>query len=191
MKQSELSQNKKRQFADSLKQLMKKKSLQKITIQEIADLCGSSRYTFYYHFKDIYDLLYWMFQEEAKALIKKSEDCITWEESFRLFLRGIRENKDVCKCAVSSMGQTALRGMFHNETQHMMKLFLNDHKGSRKIPEGYMSFLADFYIAALAGVIIEWVRRDFDISEDEMMLYLRLTLEGPIEQAIIQAEKEL
>ncbi len=191
MKQSELSQNKKRQFADSLKQLMKKKNLKKITIQEIADLCGSSRYTFYYHFKDIYDLLYWMFQEEAKTFIKKSKDCITWEESFRLFLQRIRENKEVFKCAVTSMGQTAIRSMFHNETQHLMQLFLNDHKGNHKVTEEYMGFLADFYIAALAGVIIDWVQRDFDISEDEMMRYIRLTIEGPIEQAIRQAEKEL
>ena len=87
MKQAELSYNRKRQLADSLKMLMVKKNLKKITVQEIADGCGANRYTFYYHFKDIYDLLMWMFQEEALSLIKTSENCLTWQEGFRLFLR--------------------------------------------------------------------------------------------------------
>ena len=78
MKQAELSYNRKRQLADSLKMLMVKKNLKKITVQEIADGCGANRYTFYYHFKDIYDLLMWMFQEEALSLIKTSENCLTW-----------------------------------------------------------------------------------------------------------------
>ena len=41
MKQAELSYNRKRQLADSLKMLMVKKNLKKITVQEIADGCGA------------------------------------------------------------------------------------------------------------------------------------------------------
>lgn len=77
MKQEELSQKRKEQMAESLKKLMKQKSLQKITIQEITDDCGMNRYTFYYHFKDIYDLLSCVFHEEALSLIRKSDNCLT------------------------------------------------------------------------------------------------------------------
>ena len=37
----------------SLKQLMQKKPLDKITIRDITDTCGISRMAFYYHFKDL------------------------------------------------------------------------------------------------------------------------------------------
>lgn len=128
MKQAELSYNRKRQLADLLKMLMVKKNLKKITVQEIADGYGANRYTFYYHFKDIYDLLMWMFQEEALSLIKTSENCLTWQEGFRLFLRWITENNSVCKCALNDIGQEALREMFYQETKHLMTLFLADAK---------------------------------------------------------------
>ena len=36
------------------------KSLDKITINELAEDCGISRMAFYYHFKDIYDLVEWV-----------------------------------------------------------------------------------------------------------------------------------
>lgn len=41
----------------ALKSLLLKKPFHKITINDITEECGVSRMTFYYHFKDIYDLV--------------------------------------------------------------------------------------------------------------------------------------
>ena len=49
----------------SLKKMMLKKPLAKITIRDITDDCGISRMTFYYHFQDIYDLIEWSCIEDA------------------------------------------------------------------------------------------------------------------------------
>ena len=46
----------KQALANALKQLLQKKQIMKITINDITEACGISRMTFYYHFKDIYDL---------------------------------------------------------------------------------------------------------------------------------------
>ena len=53
----------KQALANALKQLLQKKQITKITINDIAEACGISRMTFYYHFKDIYDLADWTLQE--------------------------------------------------------------------------------------------------------------------------------
>ena len=53
----------------SLKKMLLKKSLDKITIQDLTSDCGISRMAFYYHFKDIYDLVEWAcYEDAAKAL---------------------------------------------------------------------------------------------------------------------------
>ena len=189
-KQEELSYHRKKQMAESLKKLMTQESLQKITIQEIADDCGMNRYTFYYHFRDIYDLLAWMFEEEALSLIQKSDNCLTWQDGFRLFLHSIRENREVCKCALNSLGQKALRKMFHKEASHLMNLFLSDMKGKHQVSEAFLAFVGDFYIAALSGIVMEWVRRDMDVPEETVMNYLRLTVGDQIEGAFQRAEQE-
>ena len=44
----------------ALKKELLTKSLDKITINELAEDCGISRMAFYYHFKDIYDLVEWV-----------------------------------------------------------------------------------------------------------------------------------
>ena len=51
-----MSQTTKRALEASLKNLLLQKPLDKITINDIAEDCGISRMTFYYHFRDIYDL---------------------------------------------------------------------------------------------------------------------------------------
>lgn len=188
MKQAKLSYNRKRQLADSLKTLMERKSLKKITVQEIADGCGANRYTFYYHFKDIYDLLSWMFQEEALSLVKKSENCLTWQEGFRLFLRWIAENSSVCKCALNDIGQEAIRRMFYQEIKHLMNLFLADAKGDHQVSNEYLAFLGDFYMSALSGILLEWLQRDLNFSEEQLMLFLRPIMDQ-IKTSIQQAEQ--
>ena len=52
-----MSQTTKRALEASLKKLLLEKPLNKITINDITEDCGVNRMTFYYQFKDIYDLV--------------------------------------------------------------------------------------------------------------------------------------
>ena len=65
------SQQTKWALAAALKKLMAQKPLEKITISELTDLCHIKRQNFYYHFEDIYDLMRWMFQNEAVSLLER------------------------------------------------------------------------------------------------------------------------
>ena len=71
-----MSQVTKRALENSLKHLLLKKPLNKITIGDITEDCGINRMTFYYHFKDIYDLVEWVCLEDAKKALdqKKTHD---------------------------------------------------------------------------------------------------------------------
>ena len=51
------SQLTKRALEESFKRQLSTKPFSKITIADIAQDCGISRMTFYYHFKDLYDLM--------------------------------------------------------------------------------------------------------------------------------------
>ena len=70
----------KRLMADALKRLMAQKPLNKITIRQITEDCGVNRQTFYYHFEDIYDLMRWMFRQEALALLDQREGVVIWRQ---------------------------------------------------------------------------------------------------------------
>ena len=52
-------------IADTMKRLMAKKPLEKIRVTEICRAAEIERPTFYYHFKDKYDLVAWIFFQAA------------------------------------------------------------------------------------------------------------------------------
>ena len=47
----------KKAIADSLKELTREKTFDKISVKDISEKCGINRQTFYYHFIDKFDLL--------------------------------------------------------------------------------------------------------------------------------------
>lgn len=52
-------------IADKMKELMKQKPIDKIRVTEICKAAEIERPTFYYHFKDKYDLVAWIFFQSA------------------------------------------------------------------------------------------------------------------------------
>ena len=82
----------KRALEASLKKLLLKKPLDKITISDITDDCGVNRMTFYYHFKDIYDLVDWVMQNDAAVAINGMKTYETWQKGFLSIFNQRKEN---------------------------------------------------------------------------------------------------
>lgn len=55
-------------ISEALKRLMKKKSLEKIRVTEICKEAEIERPTFYYHFKDKYDLVTWIYLQDVEGI---------------------------------------------------------------------------------------------------------------------------
>ena len=83
----------KKALALSLKKLLEKKPLSKITVTDIAAECGINRHTFYYHFRDIYDLLEWIYVSETEEYILREGVPANWQESLTRLFQYCLENK--------------------------------------------------------------------------------------------------
>ena len=49
--------------------------------------------TFYYHFKDIYDLVEWVCLEDAKKALEGQRTCDTWQQGFLQIFDMVLDNK--------------------------------------------------------------------------------------------------
>ena len=65
-------------IAASFKELCRRRSFDKISITDITDACGLKRQTFYYHFRDKFELLDWIYFTDA---IQPAIEGITFENS--------------------------------------------------------------------------------------------------------------
>lgn len=62
-------------LAAALEELMGEKPFDKIKISDICDRCGMNRKSFYYHFRDNYDLVNWIFDNEFFQEISRLGYC--------------------------------------------------------------------------------------------------------------------
>ena len=164
----------KRAMADALKTLMAQKPLDKITIQELMELCGMKRQNFYYHFEDIYDLLRWMFQEEAVSLLEQREGALLWQEGLLQLFRYLQENRAVCLCALRSLGRDYIKRFFRENIYAIIYRSvaqMEEAIGGDGGPEDDVALLTHFYVIALAGTVESWLYGEMDQTPEELVAF--------------------
>ena len=85
----------KQALEESLKHMLLKKPLDKITIRDITEDCGISRMAFYYHFQDIYDLVEWACIEDAsnyRCISREQMERFLYQLTYGL-IRGVVEEQ--------------------------------------------------------------------------------------------------
>ena len=154
----------------ALKKLITTKSINKITIKDITDTCGLNRQTFYYHFKDIYDLLEWSFQEEFRFIDSYlQEPEYTWEEIFAGSVKYISQNKYICQCIVCGLARDQLILSLHNSIYEIVRKIILHSLPQNQIPEKYLDFTARFYTYALSNYLFDWVKNGMLETPEEVI----------------------
>ena len=166
-----MSQITKQALASSLKHLLLQKPLNKITIHDIAEDCGISRMTFYYHFKDIYDLVEWACVEDAARALDGKKTYDTWQEGFLNIFHAVKQNKPFVLNVYRSVSRERVE-QYLNPLVHSLILSVVEEKSSgMTISEADKKFIAKFYEYAFIGVMLEWI--DNGMKEDTAVIVER------------------
>ena len=185
----------KRELAAALKELMEQKPLEKIKIQEITGLCGMKRQSFYYHFEDIYDLLRWMFQEEAVSLIQRQEGVLLWQEGILQLFQYLEKNRKVCLCALNSLGREHIKRFFESsicEAIHhtIEKLAQAIGYGQSPAGESQLDLLTKVYVIMLAGVMESWLLGEISCPPEELMAFADTMLKDQLRGTAVRLQEE-
>lgn len=174
----------KRALEASLKRLLLQKPLTKITINDIAEDCGISRMTFYYHFKDIYDLVEWSCVEDATKALKGKRTYDTWQEGFLNIFNAVLENKpfivNVYRCVSREQIERYLYQLIHS----LIIGVIEEKAEGMDVSERDKRLIADFYEYAFVGIMLDWISHD--MKEDPKYLVDRVStlIHGDITRAL-------
>ena len=143
----------KRAIAESLKHLLLKKSIAKITISEIMAETGMSRMTFYYHYKDIYDLIEWICIEDAMSAVNGKLTADNWQQGLALLLKTVRDNRELVLRLYFAMDQVQLERCLTRITERLMTALIGEEAISQE-----KRYTVNFYMFGIVGVMMEWIR---------------------------------
>ncbi len=179
-----MSQITKRALEQSLKNLLLKKPLNKITINDITEDCGINRMTFYYHFKDIYDLVEWACLEDAQKALQQKKTYDTWQEGFLQIFQAVKENKpfilNVYHCVHREQVELYLKPLVNR----LLMGVLEEESRGMSVREEDMAFIANIYSYIFIGLMLDWVRDDMREEPSTIVARLAIEIQGVFRQSL-------
>ena len=168
----------------SLKRLLLQKPVTKITINDITEDCGISRATFYYHFKDIYDLVEWSCHEDASRALEGNKTYDTWEQGFLDIFRAVEDNKPFILNVYRSVSREQIEAYLYAVTYQLLIGVVNECAAGMRVKDEDKRFIADFYKYAFVGVMLDWIRQDMKPDSAQIVSHVASLIEGDIPRAL-------
>ena len=179
-----MAQTTKRAIAASLKRLLEQKPLNKITVTDIAKDCNISRHTFYYHFRDVYDLMEWTYRTEGERLLEGKRDYNNWRQGMREIFCYIQDNQAMVQNALRAGSRDYFLPCLYQRTYELLFAVVEEKSAGRGISTGHKEFIANFYKHAFAGIVLDWVESGMERDPADIMADLEILIRGVFVDAI-------
>ncbi len=179
-----MSQVTKRALESSLKNMLLKKPLDKITINDITDDCGMNRMTFYYHFKDIYDLVEWSCEEYASRALNGKKTYDTWQQGLLQIFNAVLDNKPFIMNVYRSVRREQVELYLYKVTYKLLIDVVEEKAQGMQVKEADKKFIANFYKFAFVGLMLDWIKEDMKENPQHIVDRLSLLIEGDVAKAL-------
>lgn len=174
----------KKAMAQSLMKLLSTRTLDRIKVSDITDDCGVNRQTFYYHFKDIYDLLERVFKVEIGQEFDARMPGGSWKEATEFLFTGMLKKRDLFLNTYHSLPSAHIRRYLSGLIRPKVTEYIRDYVGRRRVNEADLTFLADFYTMLIISVTLNWFDRGMPENSEAEMDKFYFLLDGSIEWGI-------
>ena len=169
-------------LAQSLKKLLSTRKLDKITVKDIAEDCGVNRQTFYYYFRDIYDLLEWNFCDATERLIRSGLDHGDWRSGVKAVTEYLQENRTLVWNAYHSISHESVSEFLKRTLRpHILSAVREEAKGLEWEPcQENVDFVADIFTLSAAGIVMEWIGTQRMEGTEERLNELFTAMDGSV-----------
>lgn len=175
----------KRALSEALKEALRHKPLSKVTVTELTDACGVNRMTFYYHFKDIYDLVEWTCQDFAQKGLGGNRTASTWQQGLLGIFDAVRANASFVDNVYHSVSREQLERYLHDVTYDLLIGVVDENACGLPVTDEQRAFIADFYKYGFVGLVLAWIRDGMREDPERIVERLSTMVRGNFRKALV------
>ena len=172
------------QFATAIVTLLEATPVENISVEDVLRESGLSRTTFYRHFRDKFDLMFYVLQKKLDHIY--TSDCDLGQSGKRLvdLLTFIQENHRYFKSIMSYEGQNSFRAQLFAKIEW---LHLNRYRRiwGTEAPEE-AAFHLRFHAAGTTWAILDWLTRDCARSPGALGQEIMAARSAPMDRVLNQ-----
>ena len=150
-------------FAEAFRKLQISNPSGRLTVKDIAALSGYDRHTFYYYFNGIHDLMEWVFDEEASAVLSQCGG--NPDRAIDHIVDYIGSNRSLVLSLFHSSRYDEVNAFLTRRLSALISEYLS---GSRDIPQASQSSFSVFIAAGFLGVLYSWIESGFERGGDSV-----------------------
>ena len=187
-----MARNTQIQLVEALKRLMAKKDLDGITVQELITEAKVNRKTFYYHFHDMPDFLFWIYTSRLSQNVStESINTQNWTEHLQRLTAEIRIEKDYIRFIYASKYAQDFRQAISRMFDRAIEVYLRsaakqwetDNNKPLVLSETCKVYLVSYHSTALLGMLEQWFRRGMRETDEELAQLVKMLANDSLVQA--------
>lgn len=159
----------KRAFASALKELMESQPFSKVSVGSICDKCDMNRKSFYYHFKDKYDLVNWIFDTGFIAAASRKNYENRWNVLTDI-CKYFYDNHTFYRKVLSVSGQNSFSDHLREIMCPIMRQRFSDIFPREGNWDFHVNILSDIFII----VFQDWLSVKNPMPPEELMAQIKL-----------------
>lgn len=179
-----MSQFTKKAIIHTFLTLLNEQSLDKITVKDIVSICGINRNTFYYYYKDIYDLIEDIFEMETAKVLSDQNLYDTWYEELRRVALFIMEYRPAILHIYDSKSRDVLENYLFTISGQFLKSRVEQEAKHLSVSEKDKAFICTFYGYSLAGMTLSWIKGSSEIDFEDFLKKSAAILEHTVPAAL-------
>ena len=166
-------------IADTFLKMVQHKNMDKITVKSLIDECHISRQTFYYHFRDIMDVLEWLVQQMTEQLVKQSLKAEDMRSALQIFISFAVERFPMLQKLMNSQRRSQIEKIMIDAIGTYLEELAKNRQ--QDIPGNYTdrAVLLRYSACGLVGVLLAYGGKP-DLDQDRLAFQLERILSGEL-----------
>ena len=158
-------------FCDGLIELMKKTPLDQITVVMLSNHIGSNRQTFYYHFRDIGDVIDSILYQDKKIYLTKIFD---FEQIIKPIVAYTNSNYQFLRAITLSFASDRLLSFYSAYFYKQINIYLRQNKFDKEIGQISTRHICRYLSTIFAKEMFNWVSEKQEESQKILVQRLRV-----------------
>lgn len=164
-------------IADTFSRMLEKEDIDKITVTKLIGECHISRQTFYYHFRDIMDVLDWTFRRSTQELAQRSLEAEDPIGALTAYVAFVRQHKTKLEKLLYSRRWVQIEVML---TETVMIYLAEMARGKGKdisVSVDDLEVMLRFYASGMVGVLLQYVGKPH-LDEEKLVIQMEKIITG-------------
>lgn len=161
-------------LANGLRDLTATTPFRKIRVGELCQRCGVDRRTFYYHFRDVYDLAAWTFDQTMDAFMPDANGQLRRENLIRM-LGEFLKDQNFYRKALEENSQNAPGRHIMDRIVMMYQKVLRERKGGEDLSDREY-FCLYYHSVGCLTMLRRWILNDRRVGPEEITERLCLAM---------------